>query len=198
MKKTISIIAMATLCLFFSVPSQAQSVTSTFKPVKIGGRIPDITLTNVCNYETTKTNLSDFKAKLIILDFWATSCTSCLANSSKTEELQKKYGGEVQFIKVTRQPRAAVLPFLEELYKTHPSAIPVVTDDSALHQLFPHINLPHYVWLDQTGKVVATTTAKQLTAENIDQFLSNDNIGNMHMKVDMNNSKSLTSVLKKQ
>lgn len=189
---------MATLCLFFSAPSQAQSVTSAFKPVKIGDRIPDVTLTNVYNYETTKTNLSDFKAKLIILDFWATLCTSCLANFPKTEELQKQYGGEVQFIKVTCQPRAEVIPFLEELHKTHPSAIPVVTDDSALHQLFPHIYLPHYVWLDQTGKVVATTTAEQLTAENIDQFLSNDNIGNMSMKVDMDNTKSLTSVLKKQ
>ena len=189
---------MATLCLFFSAPSQAQSVTSTFKPVKIGGRIPDVTLTNVYNYETTKTNLSDFKAKLIILDFWATSCTSCLANFSKTEELQKKYGGEVQLIKVTCQPRARLLPFLEKLHNIESSAIPVVTDDSALHQLFPHINLPHYVWLDQTGKIVATTTAEQLTAENIDQFLSNDNIGNMHMKVDMDDSNSLTSVLKKQ
>ena len=189
---------MATLCLFFSAPSQAQSVASTFKSVKIGGRIPDVTLTNVCNYETTKTNLSDFKAKLIILDFLATSCTSCLANSPKTEELQKQYGGEVQFIKVTYQPRTEILPFLEELHKTHPSAIPVVTDDSSLHQLFPHIDLPHYVWLDQTGKVVATTTAEELTAENIDHFLSNDNVGNMHMKVDMNNSKSLTRVLKKQ
>ena len=189
---------MATLCLFFSAPSQAQSVTSKFKPFKIGGRIPDVTLTNVCNYETTKTNLSDFKAKLIILDFWATSCTSCLANFPKLEELQKKYGGEVQFIKVTCQPKTEVLSFLEELHKTHPSAIPVVTDDSALHQLLPHINLPHYVWLDQTGKVVATTTAEQLTTENIDHFLSNDNIENMHMKVDIANSKSLTSVLKKQ
>lgn len=189
---------MATLCLFFSAPSQAQSVTNKFKPVRIGGRIPDVTLTNVCNYETTKTNLSDFKAKLIILDFWSTSCTSCLANSPKTEELQKQYGGEVQFIKVTCQPKAEVLPVLEELYKTHPSAIPVVTDDSALHQLFPHINLSHYVWLDQTGKVVATTTGEQLTAENIDHFLSNDNIGNMRMKVDMDDSKSFTCTLKKQ
>ncbi|MBB5644902.1 TlpA family protein disulfide reductase [Pedobacter cryoconitis] len=198
MKKTISIIAMATLCLFFSAPSQAQSVTTTFKPVKIGGRIPDVALTNVYNYEITKTNLSDFKAKLIILDFWATSCTSCLANFPKTEELQRRYEGEVQFIKVTYQPKAEILPFLDELHKTDPSAIPVVTDDSALHQLFPHINLPHYVWLDQTGKVVATTTIEELTAENIDHFLSNDNIGDMHMKVDMDNSKSLTSVLKKQ
>lgn len=189
---------MATLCLFFSAPSQAQSVTPIVKPVKIGGRIPDVTLTNVYNYETTKTNLSDFKAKLIILDFWATLCTSCLANFPKTEALQKKYEGEVQFIKVTYQPKAEILLFLEKLHKTDPSAIPMVTDDSALHQLFPHINLPHYVWLDQTGKVVATTTAEQLTAENIDQFLSDDNIGNMHMKVDTDNSKSLTSVLKKQ
>lgn len=189
---------MAALCLFFSAPSQAQSVTSAFKPVKIGGRIPDVTLTNVYNYETTKTNLSDFKAKLIILDFWATLCTSCLANFPKSEELQKKYGGEVQFIKVTYQPKARLLPFLEKLHKTEPSAIPVVTDDSALHQLFPHIHLPHYVWLDQTGKVVATTTIEELMAENIDHFLSNDNIGNMHMKVDIANSNSLTSVLKKQ
>lgn len=176
------------LCLFFSAPSQSQSFTPAFKPVKIGDRIPDVTLTNVYNYEFTKTDLSDFKAKLIILDFWAICCTSCQANFLKTEELQKMYGGEVQFIKVTNQTKAEVLPFLKKIHKTEPSAIPVVTDDSALHQLFYPIYLPHYVWLDQTGKVIAITTGEQLTVENIDQFLSNDNIGDMCTKVNMDNS----------
>ena len=191
MKKTISIIAMATLCLFLSVQAQIQVTKPTYKPVKIGDRIPDVTLTNIYNYKTTKTNLSDFKAKLIILDFWATWCTSCLVNFPKIEKLQKKYGGEVQFIKVAYQPKAEVLPFLEKFHKDEPSVIPVITDDKILHELFPHIYIPHYVWLDQSGKVVAATTGDQLTVENIDQFLSKDNIGNMRLKIDQDISKPL-------
>lgn len=180
---------MATLCLFLSVT--AQVTKPTYKPVKIGDRIPDLTLTNIYNYKTTKTNLSDFKAKLIILDFWATWCTSCLADFPKTEELQQKYGGEVQFIKVAYQPKADVLPFLEKFHKGKPSVIPVITDDKVLHELFPHFYIPHYVWLDQVGNVVATTTGDQLTVTNIDRFLSDDNIGNMRTKIDVDGSKPL-------
>lgn len=182
---------MATLCLFLSVTAQVQVTKPTYKPVKIGDRIPDVTLTNIYNYKTTKTNLSDFKAKLIILDFWATWCTSCLANFPKIEELQKKYGEEVQFIKVAYQPKELVLPFLEKFHKDKPSIIPVVTDDKILHELFPHIYIPHYVWLDQTGNVVAATTGDQLDVVNIDRFLSCDSIGNMRTKVDVDDSKPL-------
>ncbi|WP_367866688.1 TlpA family protein disulfide reductase [Pedobacter sp. WC2423] len=191
MKKTISIIAMATLCLFLSVQAQIQVTKPTYKPVKIGDRIPDVTLTNIYNYKTTKTNLSDFKAKLIILDFWATWCTSCLVNFPKIEKLQKNYGGEVQFIKVAYQPKEEVLPFLEKFYKGKPSVIPVVTNDIILDQLFPHIYLPHYVWLDQAGNVVATTTSDQITIENIDRFLSSDSIGDMRLKVDLDDAEPL-------
>ncbi|QNK64830.1 TlpA family protein disulfide reductase [Pedobacter sp. PAMC26386] len=195
MKKTISLIAMAALCLFLTIKviaqTQLKQPNPTFKPVKIGDRIPDITLTNIYNYKTTKTNLSDFKVKLIILDFWATWCTSCLSNFPKMEELQKQYGEEVQFLKVTYQPKVEVISFLEKLHKEKPSAIPVITDDKSLHELFPHIYLPHYVWLDQTGKVIAATNADQITSANIDQFLSNDNTGNMRTKVDLDASKPL-------
>ncbi|MBB5644719.1 TlpA family protein disulfide reductase [Pedobacter cryoconitis] len=191
MKKTISIIAMATLCLFLSVTAQAQVTKQTYKPVKIGDRIPDVTLTNIYNYKTTKTNLSDFKAKLIILDFWATYCTSCASDFPKTEELQKKYGVEVQFIKVTNQTRAEALPFLEKFYKDKPSIIPSITDDKVFHKLFPHHSIPHYVWLDQSGKVVAATTGNQIKEKYIDRFLNTDTIGNMRVKIDIDTKKPL-------
>lgn len=195
MKKTISIIAMATLCLFFTTNIKAQDQQKqsnpTYKPVKIGDRIPDVTLTNIYNYKTTKTNLSDFKAKLIILDFWATWCKSCLANFPKIEELQQHYGGEIQFIKVAYEKKEVVLPFLEKFHKHKPSVIPVITDDKILHELFPHFYIPHYVWLDQTGKVVAATTGDEFTVENIDRFLSHDNVGNMRFKIDQDVSKPL-------
>lgn len=186
------------VCFFLSVTAQIQTTKTSCKPVKIGDRIPDVTLTNIYNYKTTKTNLSDFKAKLIILGFWATWSTACLDNCPKTEALQKNYGEEVQFIKVAYQPKEVVLLFLEKFHKDKPSVIPVVTDDSALHQLFSPDCLPHYVWLDQTGKVVATTTGEELLIENIDQFLSNDKIGNMRTKADMDDSKSFISALIKE
>lgn len=105
--------------------------------------------------------------------------------------MQKQYGKKIQLLKITHQPKTLVLPFLEKFNKGKSSVIPVITDDKVFNDLFPHIYIPHYVWLDQSGKVVAVTSGEQLTAENIDRFLSTANIGNMPVKFDMDTSKPL-------
>ncbi len=67
MKKTIEYIVLAALCYFFSAAAlHAQPV-----PLKIGDRAPDITIKAV-NHTSSTLKLSDFKGKLLILDFWAT------------------------------------------------------------------------------------------------------------------------------
>ncbi len=187
MKKTTSILVMAALCLFLN---EAKAQSQPIHNVQIGQKIPEVTLTNIHNYKTSKLNLADFNTKLIIIDFWATWCTACIANFPKMEQLQNQYKGEVQFLKVTYQKEAEALPFLEKLYKEKPSVIPGVTDDKQLHQLFPHQYLPHYVWIDQTGTLIATTSSREVNQENIDKVLNNTKEV-LKIKVDLDNSKPL-------
>ena len=172
MQKTILTIAMATLCLFSKAQSENAAVDVTAKGIKVGQMIPNVQLNNIHNYKTKKAMISDFQGKLLILDFWATWCSPCVAMRPKMEALQEQFKGKVQFLSVTYQKADEVLPFLEKLQKGKPSTIPEVMDDQVLRGFFPHVYLPHYVWVDHTGKVKAITGFAEITSSNIELMLS--------------------------
>ena len=44
-------------------------------PVSIGRAVPKVQIYNVQNHSQTSFNISDFKDKLIIFDFWDVNCT---------------------------------------------------------------------------------------------------------------------------
>lgn len=160
MYKTIKIIVLATLCLNFSSKAQDnKAIDVTTKGLQIGQKIPQIE------------SLSKYKGKLIILDFWATWCSPCIAMIPKMEALQEQFDGKVQIIPVTYQSKEIVAPFLQKLHKGKVSNLPEITGDKELQRLFPHIYLPHYVWIDQTGIVAAITGYEEVNAGNIEKML---------------------------
>lgn len=171
MKKTIQFIAVATLCLFFSRAAYAQTAA-----LKIGDMVPDITIGNITNYKTTSAKISDFKGKLLIIDFWATWCGPCVAMIPRMNNLQKQYGDKLQFLSVTYQAEKEVTAFLSRLEKQNSShsELPVVFGDKQLKALFPHQTLPHYVWIDSEGRVASITGYDAITAENITKHLTRD------------------------
>lgn len=172
MKKTMSIVVMAMLCLFFKAQSQNTAVDVTAKGIQVGQKVPDVLLTKIHNYKAETAKLSDFKGKLLILDFWATWCSPCIAMRPKMEEMQRQFDDKLQFLSVTYQKEEEVLPFLKKLMKGSQSLLPEVIEDQVLHELFPHVYLPHYVWIDQNGIVKAITGYEDVTVENITKLLS--------------------------
>jgi len=76
MKKITKYIVLALLCLNFRLQAQEnKAVDVTLKGIKIGRKVPDFIITNLHNYKNasgkpaTTAKLSDFKGKLLILDF---------------------------------------------------------------------------------------------------------------------------------
>lgn len=182
MKKTTIYIVLALLCLNFKAQAQDnKAVDVTLKGIQIGQKVPDIAITNLHNYKdangkpSTTAKLSDFKGKLLILDFWATWCSPCVAMIPKMDSLQKSFGDKIQFLSVTYQTEEEVLPFLEKFEKQQGKRynLPVVTSSKQLHQLFPHTTLPHYVWIDESGMVKAITDFKDVNAMNIKSAVNN-------------------------
>src|SRR5688572_7574854 len=62
------------------------------KGLQVGNKMPDIPLGVVINNKTGKTRFSEFKGKLLILDFWDTYCSSCIEGFPKMVQLQKEFG----------------------------------------------------------------------------------------------------------
>jgi thiol-disulfide isomerase/thioredoxin len=175
MLKNSLIIVLGLLCLFFKAEAQVNKpIDVTAKGIQIGQRVPDITINNIHNYKSTTAKISDFKGKLLILDFWATWCSPCVAMIPKMDSLQKQFGDKVQFLSVTYQSEKEVMPFLSKLEQQHKKHynLPIITDSKELHTLFPHISLPHYVWVGADGKVKAITESKEVTKDNISKMLS--------------------------
>ena len=59
---------------------------------------PDFILPMMNNY---KVQLSEFKGKYVLLDFWATWCPDCRKDVPAVKELYDKYGSKVEFIGVS-------------------------------------------------------------------------------------------------
>ncbi|HEV7380294.1 MAG TPA: TlpA disulfide reductase family protein [Dyadobacter sp.] len=151
-------------------PVQAQQ-----KPVslKIGDKLPDVLAANVLNHSSDTVKLSDFKGKLLILDFWATWCAPCVTMIPRMDALQKQFGEKVQFLAVTNESAEKVQIFRkkhESRFGKRIKHIEVVSDRT-LKNLFFHNSIPHYVWIDKNGVVRAITDMDQITAEKIEAFL---------------------------
>lgn len=171
MKLSIKFYLLLTLCaLFYSSQVVAQ------KEIKIGEKCPDILLNHIVNYKTGAVKISDFKNKLLILDFWATWCNPCVHAFPLMDSIQKKFNGKLQILPVTTQDAKTVTTFFNKMYNAQ-HILPIsVTDDTTLSLLFKHTYLPHFVWIDEKGIVSAITSEEQVTYENIEAAVNGEKI----------------------
>lgn len=171
------------ICIFnFSF---AQQMDAGYEPVEIGDTVPDITLTNLINYPIKTAKLSDFREKLLILDFWSTGCASCIESWPKLVSLQKKFSDRIQIILInSSQEESIVRPLIEKREKVlgiDMSILPVLCGDTIPKQLFPYEGVPHIVWIDSDGVVYSITYGNDLKEENIRALLEGRNVV-MHEK----------------
>ncbi len=143
------------------------------KNLQVGDICPDIALNSITNYKTSTATISDFKGRLLILDFWATWCAPCVSMLPFEDTLQKEFDGRIQILPVTDQSSSIVTAFLRNLQKYKHFMMPSVTQDTVLGQLFPHGEIPHYVWIDKDSRVIAITGAEQIKKEIINSVLNN-------------------------
>lgn len=143
------------------------------KPLKKGSIVPESFYTKRFEAVNTPQNSISFskdKNKLILIDFWATWCSSCLANFPKMEALQKQFADRISIMAVTDQNRAVLEKFFSSTNGKRYAGMPSVTGDQFLHQLFPHKGVPYIVWI-RDGKVLNTTDSDQVTEKTISEVL---------------------------
>lgn len=148
--------------------------------LQVGDTMPDIPLGEVINNKTGVTRFSQLKGKLTILDFWATSCTSCIAAFPEMEALQKKYGDKIQvFIVNTRESQQQIVQAFKirnankapQYHKKLPD-LPSIVQAKYFWTLFPARSVPHHVWIDANGVIRVIGSSFNTYPEKIDSLLS--------------------------
>jgi thiol-disulfide isomerase/thioredoxin len=103
-----------------------------------------------------KVSLSQFKGKVIILDFWATWCVPCKAEIPGFIELQKKYGDRgLQIIGLSvddSMPTAK--KYAAEMKINYPVLLAEGKED-VLQAYDPIPSIPVSVVIDREGKIVS-------------------------------------------
>ncbi|MCH5685214.1 TlpA family protein disulfide reductase [Niabella sp. W65] len=137
---------------------------NTFKPMPlaIGDKIPDelwsLPLQVVNHPQGKKTiTLSEYKDKLIILDFWNTWCVPCIRNFPKLHALQNEFGDKIKVLAVTQEDSDKITRFFKTGAGKEHTYVNSVINDSLLLKYFPHISVPHIAWINPKGKVLNTT-----------------------------------------
>lgn len=156
----------------------------TYKPLKVGDYIPDISLTNIYNNPTPTIKLSDLKGKYVILDFWEPYCSSCLEALVQLEQLQANYSSQIKVITlVSNGTKEKILAKLKAIKSLRNLSLPIAFHNDFMYRLFPHEIVSHVIWVDPTGKIAAITGSKNITERNINELLNKGKV-NWQMKVD--------------
>jgi peroxiredoxin len=152
------IVALCLLGLYWA------SRRTTLKPVPTasGNLAPDFTVTDLNGRQLT---LSDFKGKIVLLDFWATWCAPCRTEIPHFIEMQQKYGPQdFQVIGISMDDDAKPV---REYYQQHQLNYPVAVGDDKLAQRFGGmLGLPVNFLIDREGRIFS----KHLGATDVSVF----------------------------
>lgn len=141
------------------------------KALKVGDALPTGMEHRLLNYKSAKINLDELQDKVVILDFFDTFCSNCIAAMPKLQKLQTELSKKLQIIVVTWQDSATITKFFRtnQYLKENNIKLPIIVSDTTLKKLFIHQGLPHVAWLFK-NKVAAITFADFSKAEHVERL----------------------------
>lgn len=186
------IILLLYICLFSqhkSLYAQTKEANTEIIALKIGETIPDelwkLPL-KVVNDPTRKkeVTLEQYKGKLILLDFWGTYCSACIAGFPKMNKIQEDNSDKLKILAISFEQKERIDKFFNSAVGKEYSYINSTYGDTELDKYFPHQTIPHIVWISPEGKYVVPTNDYEVTQENIDAVYRNQHSA-MLTKVDL-------------
>lgn len=130
----------------------AQTTNGALKPAEQRKAAPELGLQDTAGKQV---NLSDYRGKVVVVDFWATWCHGCLQEMPWFAEFQRAYGDKglsVIGVSLDAEGWKVVKPFVEK------AAVPyrIVLGNDASAQAYGIGNMPDTFLIDQEGRIAAT------------------------------------------
>jgi thiol-disulfide isomerase/thioredoxin len=130
------------LVFLFALPSLAQGGNAV--------KAPAISLKDLTG-KTVK--LSDFKGKVVLLNFWAVWCVPCAAEVPQLVKWQAEYKGRLQIVGITYPPTSTAK--VRRFVKDNKISYPILIGSKATKKLFEQTDtLPVTVIIDTNGNLV--------------------------------------------
>jgi len=167
MRKKHFLFVLAVLCLYYT--AFAQQIT----PLRVGDTLPEVFWKTshavFQNGKLTNKSLESYAGRPLLLDFWASWCTTCLKKFPLLDSASRELGLPVMLInsKDTGDTQEKIYRALIENMK---SSLPSVVSDTLMRQYFPGHSLPHYVWIDASGRVQAITGSVPVNRQSLKEM----------------------------
>ena len=112
-----------------------------------GFEMPNIAVTRL---DGSTIDLTALRGKPVVLNWWHTACSPCIAEMPELNKLVEKYEGrDVEFLAIANNEMADLTPFL----KRHPFAYDIALANEEAIRILGQI-YPRHVIIDGDGKVV--------------------------------------------
>jgi len=132
--------------------------------------VPNISF-NLINAPMAVTSMSALKGKIVVIEFWATWCGSCITAMPHLNDLQNKYPDRLRIVSVSSETPGRIKKFL----RARPSNVWFASDTAdIISGMFPHRLIPHTVLISPEGNLVANISPESLTEETIEKLLRNE------------------------
>ena len=150
------------------------------KPLAYGQMAPDFTLPDL---NKNQISLSEFRGKVILLDFWASWCKPCRIENSQLVKLYQKYAGfgfdilsiSLDGIQRQKNPEKKWKQAIEEDNLSAWTHLSELTGwQTSVRELYNFNSIPHTVLIDQDGKIIGKNLKKSDLEIKIKNTLSND------------------------
>lgn len=118
-------------------------------------------------------DLSDYRGKVVFLNFWATWCPPCQRELPEIQELSKKYknSDEVAIVTVVMPGgREKDVEGIKQFLKEKKYTMPVIFDDGRLSSEFEITSLPTTYMLDSSGNKYGVVVG-QLTSDMMENII---------------------------
>ena len=122
--------------------------------MRIGDEAPDFTVTTLDEKEV---KLSDFRGKVVLLDFWATWCAPCIAELPNLKRAHDEFGKDGEFVVLgisLDDQKDTVRTFLKDRQLAWEQAVLGPAELNPVAQKYFVTGIPATFLIDREGEVV--------------------------------------------
>lgn len=105
------------------------------------------------DFEGNKVSISDFKGKVVLIDFWETWCRPCLASFPTMQKLQEEYPDNFVVLAVT-PGFTDTQQDAQSFAQNHDYTFTYLIDSNNLHQKLGVQGIPYKVFVDSEGNFI--------------------------------------------